>query len=386
MKKDDCALVLGGYVNGYSIIQELYEKKIEEIVLFGYSRELASYSNKVKKFVLIDKTPENLYREIEELHKEYRKIIIFPTDDLQLENLHIIYSEIHSFCFLPFNYENLTTCLDKYIQYSYCEKLGVPYPKTVLLQKKEDMENIETIQFPILLKPSKREDLKRKVFRNREIDNPEDLEEIKKEIEGYLESGIKFLASEVIPGNGSCIYAYIGYRDQKGKILNEWTGKKLSQYPDNFGVFSAASNEGSEEVLLQGRLLLNGMNIKGIAQPEFKYDARDKKYKLMEINLRSMMWHRVGNLSGVNLHYSQYLDALGEKVNPQVQMKNKIIHFLYLKHEIRNLIMQKRYVRTFLKNIIESDKTYFAVYDRKDIKPFLKDSMDMLKEATRKLL
>ncbi|MDY9926399.1 hypothetical protein [Methanosarcina sp.] len=386
MTKNDCALVLGGYVNGYSIIQELHEKKIEEIILFGYSRELASYSNKIRKFVLIDKTPDSLQREIKELHKEYTKIIIFPTDDLQLENLHNIYPEIHSFCFLPFNPENLLTCLDKYIQYSYCEKLGVPYPKTILLQKKEDLENIKTIPFPILLKPNKREDLRRKIFRNLKIDDSEDLEKAKKNIEGHLESGIKFLASEIIPGDGSCIYAYVGYRNRKGRILNEWTGKKLSQYPDNFGVFSAASNEAPEEVLVQGRTLLNSMDIKGIAQPEFKYDFRDKKYKLMEINLRSMMWHRMGRLSGVDLHYSQYLDALGKKVSPQVQVKNKNIHFLYLKHEIRNLIRQRKYLRTFLKNIIESDETHFAVYDRKDIKPFLKDSTDIVRSAIRKSL
>jgi predicted ATP-grasp superfamily ATP-dependent carboligase len=336
--------------------------------------------------VLIDKTPDSLQKEIEELRKEYKKIIIFPTDDLQLENLNNIYPEIHSFCFLPFNPENLLTCLDKYIQYSYCEKLGVPYPKTVFLQKKEDLENIKTIPFPILLKPSKREDLRRRVFRNLKIDNSEDLEKAKKNIEDHLESGIKFLASEIIPGDGSCIYAYVGYRDRKGRILNEWTGKKLSQYPDNFGVFSAASNEATEEVLVQGRTLLNGMDIKGIAQPEFKYDSRDKKYKLTEINLRSMMWHRMGSLSGVDLHYSQYLDALGKKVSPQVQVKNKNIHFLYLKHETRNLIMQRKYLRTFLKNIIESDETHFAVYDRKDIKPFLKDSTDIVRSAIGKFL
>ncbi|KKH99277.1 hypothetical protein EO95_17050 [Methanosarcina sp. 1.H.T.1A.1] len=386
MKKNDCALVLGGYVNGYSIIKELYEKKIEEIVLFGSSRELASYSNKIKKFVLIDNTPDSLCREIEKLHQEYEKIIIFPTNDLHLENLHTIYPEIHSFCFLPFNPENLLTCLDKYIQYSYCEKLGVPYPKTILLQKKDDLENIKTIQFPVLLKPNKREDLRRKVFRNLKIDNPEDLKKVQKEIENYLDTGIKFLASEIIPGNGDCIYAYVGYRDQKGRTLNEWTGKKLSQYPDNFGVFSAASNEAPEEVLVQGRTLLNGMDIKGIAQPEFKYDCRDKKYKLMEINLRSMMWHRVGNLSGVNLQYSQYLDALGKKVSPQVQVKNKNIHFLYMKHEIKNLIMQRKYLRTFLKNIVESDETHFAVFDRKDIKPFLKDNTDIVSGAIKKFL
>jgi D-aspartate ligase len=377
MEISHCALVLGAYVNGYSIIQELYEKKVKKIILFGYSRELASYSNKINKFVLIDKTPESLHREITELHKEYEKIIVFPTDDLQLENLHKLYDNINSFCFLPFNPENLHECLDKRVQYSYCEKLGIPYPETIYIHEKKDLENIELIQFPILLKPSKREDLRGKVFRNMKVDSLEDLNKSKARIEGYLDAGIKFLASEIIPGDENCIYSYVAYRDMNGKILNEWTGKKLAQYPNNFGVFSSASNEAPEDVLLQGRKLLYGMDIKGIAQPEFKYDFRDNKYKLMEINLRSMMWHRVGNLSGVDLQYSQYLDALGEKVDPQLQIKNKDIHFIYLKHEIMNLIERRRYLRIFLKNLMDSDETYIAVYDIKDIKPFLKDCMNV---------
>ncbi len=377
MKKSHCVLVLGGYVNGFSIIQELYEKKVREIILFAYSRELASYSNKINKFVLIEKTPESLHREIKKLHNEYEKIIVFPTSDLHLEHLHALYNDICSFCFLSFNPKNLQKCLDKSVQYSYCEKLGIPYPKTFSIQVKEDIEKIKLLPFPILLKPNKREDLKGKVFRNKKINSPEDLDEVREYIETHLASGIKFLASEMIPGNDDCIYAYVAYRDMKGKILNEWTGRKLAQYPNNFGVFSSASNEAPAEVRIQGRALLEGMDLKGIAEPEFKYDSRDKKYKLMEINLRSMMWHRMGNLSGVDLHYSQYLDALGEKVDCQTQIKNKDIHFVYLKHEIINLTRRKNYLRTFIRNIKDSEKTYIAVYDEKDIQPFLKDCIDM---------
>jgi len=386
MKKSHCVLVLGGNVNGYSIIQELYEKKVREIILFAYSRELATYSNKIKKFVLIDKTPESLHQNIEKLHTVYEKIIVFPTDDLQLENLHKLYNKINSFCFLPFNPENLQSCLDKHVQYTYCEELGIPYPKTIYIHEKKDLKNIELIQSPILLKPSKRDDLRGKVFRNLKIDSPDDLNKVKKEMENNLDSGIKFLASEIIPGGEDCIYAYVAYRDMNGKILNEWTGKKLAQYPDNFGVFASASNEAPDEVKIQGRKLLNKMDIKGIAQPEFKYDTRDKKYKLMEINLRSMMWHRVGNLSGVNLQYSQYLDAMGEKVCSQVQIKNKDIHFIYLKYEIINLVRRRKYLRTFIRNLKESDETYIAVYDRQDIRPFLKDYMNMAIGAVRKFL
>jgi D-aspartate ligase len=115
----------------------LYEKKVREIILFAYSRELASYSNKIKKFVLIDKTPESLYQNIERLYTKYEKIIVFPTDDLQLENLHTLHNKINSFCFLPYNPENLQSCLDKYVQYSYCKELGIPYPKQYIFMKKK---------------------------------------------------------------------------------------------------------------------------------------------------------------------------------------------------------------------------------------------------------
>ena len=75
--------------------------------------------------------------------------------------------------------------------------------------------------------------------------------------------------------------------------MNEWTGKKLNQYPDNFGVFSSASNESVSEVMPSGRKLVTEINAFGIIEPEFKFDHRDKTLKLMEVNLRSMMWNRV---------------------------------------------------------------------------------------------
>ena len=57
----------------------------------------------------------------------------------------------------------------------------------------------------------------------------------------HINQGISFSISEFIPGNDSNIYAYVGYRSKSGKILNEWIGKKLSQYPNKVGVFSSAS-------------------------------------------------------------------------------------------------------------------------------------------------
>ena len=93
-----CALVLGGYINGYSIVKELYEQGIKEIALFDQGRTLASYSNKVKYRAVIDKTPETLLKELKKLSHRYDYIVLFPTDDLQLAHLNVIYDEVVDFC------------------------------------------------------------------------------------------------------------------------------------------------------------------------------------------------------------------------------------------------------------------------------------------------
>jgi len=383
MQEKSCAVVLGGYINGYSIIRELNEKKIKDILIFDIRKSVSAYSNKIFKFELIkDDSPESLLKALKRYHEIYSYMVIFPTDDMHLENLYTLYPDIHSFCFVPFNFKNFNDCLNKQYQYQYCEILGIPYPKTVYIETIEDLNQLSRLQFPIIIKPNKRKDkrkdLKIEIFRNIQVTSKEEISWIREKIQPFFSSGISFLASEIIPGDGSNIYAYVGYRNMKGEIINEWTGKKLAQFPHNFGVFSSASNQAPDIVLQQGRLLLEGMDLIGIAEPEFKFDNRDGKYKLMEINLRSMMWHRVGNLSGVNIQFTQYLDAIGEKPVNQTQIKNIDIHFVYFKHEFYNLLTRKNYLRIFFKNIFSSDKTYFAVLNFQDILPFFADIRDII--------
>jgi D-aspartate ligase len=385
-KKNACALVLGGYVNGYSIIQELHDLGVKDIVLFDHKRRNASFSNKIRSFRLIKKDRTSLRDALCDLHRHYEYIVIFPTNDHQVEMLCHMYEEIESFCFVPVHKENSITYQDKFEQYQACGRLGIPSPKTVNINKAQDLLNIEELSFPIILKPVTRKDIISKVFRTAIVKDSAELERLLPSIEGFTAEGTSFLASEIIPGDGSNIYTYVGYRNRHGEILNEWTGKKLSQFPDDFGVFSSASNEAPEVVCEQGRALLNGMDLFGIIEPEFKYDCRDGLYKLMEINLRSTMWHRVGNLSGVHIQYTQWLDALGEKIERETQNKTDRIHFVYLKHEIINLIFRKGYLNIFRQNLFGGDKTVLAFFDAKDLKPFMSDITQILRRIAKECL
>jgi len=373
MKSSVCALVLGGYVNGYSVIRELSGRGLSDIWLFDYCDSLASKSNKIKGFSKIDKTPESLKENLFKLRCQFDYIVLFPTDDLQLELISQVKDEILEFCFIPFNCDNVAQSLDKNYQYRCCDELGIPYPKTFVVDDLASLGSVSEARFPIILKPTKRCDLSDDVFRNLYLNDVSDLYENSKLIENYVDSGIVFLASEYVPGDDTNIFAYTGYRSKNGVILNEWIGRKLNQFPNSFGVFSSACNESPEIVRNQGRLLVEKLELYGISEPEFKYDYRDNTYKLMEINLRSMMWHRVGSLSGVDLHYSQWLDSIGLDVPSQKQSFSVKIHFIYMKHEIMNLLSRRGYCKYFYYNVFKSGRSEFAVYNYGDIKPFFYD-------------
>ncbi|MGB8955359.1 MAG: hypothetical protein WCC10_08290 [Tumebacillaceae bacterium] len=389
MKQTACALVLGGFVNGYSIIRELSAKGVSDIWLFDTNKSLGSYSNKIKGFVLLDSTAQSLLTAIESLHQTYDKIVLFPTNDVHLEQLHELSDRIADYCFLPFHKHNLLQSLGKVHQYQQCEACGVPYPASVDLQRPEQLERVRELPYPVLIKPNKRDDLTSDLFRSLVLQSDEDLHEHQAMLSGYLAQGISFLASEIIPGECSNIFAYFGYRNKNGQILNEWIGGKLSQYPNRFGVFSTASNHAPREVLEQGRRLLEFMDLHGILEPEFKYDPRDGRYKLMEINLRSAMWNRVGYLTGVDIAHTQYLDALGEPVARQEQRRDFNLHYVYVKHELFGMLQGTISWTTFWHNLFASDQTCFAVFDPSDVKPFLVDfwrsTRGLFKGALKKL-
>lgn len=369
--QNSIALILGGHVNGYSIIKELYEQGVKNLAIFDSGASLARYSNKVKYRTKIDTSPTTLLQELKELNKHYAYIVIFPTDDLQLENLHSIYDKVSEFCYLPFNRKSLIATSDKSFQYHTCEVIGVPYPRTVSAKTENDLVAIDELNFPLLIKPSTRKDLTINVFRTLYVETLGEYNNEKIKLADFIRRGVEFVISEFIPGDDTNIYAYTCFRSQQGEILNEWSGKKLTQYPDNYGVFSSASNEAPSVVTEQGRALVNALDAFGIVEPEFKFDVRDGKYKLMETNLRSMMWHRTGSVSGVKLHETQFNYATHQAIRKYNQDKSESIHFVLMLHEIPNLIARKGYWKHFKHNVLGGDKRVWAIFEWGDIKPFL---------------
>ncbi|MBE0376694.1 hypothetical protein [Pseudoalteromonas prydzensis] len=372
VKNNVAALILGSHVNAYSIVKELHFHAVKNIIIFQKRSGLASFSNKLLETQTVPNNSSALLDAIKCLQNVYDEVVVFPTDDDYLEALLDIEKEISSFCFLPFNKEKLALQLDKFYQYEICEKIGVPYPRSINIKVNEDLDLLNNMKLPILVKPSKRMDLTQKVFRAKYIEKESDLLDFKVRLNEYFLMGVEFIASEFIPGDDTNIYALTCYRAKNGKILGYWKGKKLTQFPNEFGVVSSASSSCPQVVQEQGLKLVDGLDAFGVIEPEFKFDSRDGLYKLMEVNLRSMMWHHVGFLSGVSLHYIMYLDALRCDNKATIAASpNKDIHWVLMLHEIPNLIARSGYLKHFKSTVWGGTDRCWAIFDKRDLKPFI---------------
>src|SRR5207249_9127600 len=74
-----------------------------------------------------------------------------------------------------------------------------------------------------------------------------------------------------------------------GAPVVEFTSRKVRLAPPDFGFPTAVVSAPVPEVVGPGRRIVAAMGIEGFANVEFKRDARDGSYKLMEVNGRPNM-------------------------------------------------------------------------------------------------
>ena len=66
--KKNANIILGSYINGYSIIQELFENGVkDDIIVIDVIKDVSAYSNKVKRFIKIYNNIDSLYSALKNL-------------------------------------------------------------------------------------------------------------------------------------------------------------------------------------------------------------------------------------------------------------------------------------------------------------------------------
>ncbi len=126
------------------------------------------------------------------------------------------------------------------------------------------------------------------------------------------------LLQEFIPGPAKHGYFLEGFRDKAGRVPALFARQRLRMLPSKLGnstatVSLALSDVEDAVVILES--LLRKIAYRGIFSAEFKYDERDRLFKLIEINARPWWYVEFAQLCGVDVCSMAYRDALGLPVD-----------------------------------------------------------------------
>ena len=121
MKNFTC-VILGSYINSYSIIRELSIEPKCRIILLYHRISIACFSNIPFLKVKINNTIEDISKELSNLIKIHGRLYVFATDDLHLENLAKLDKTILEAIVLPFKTSKVAEITSKSQQYNICKK------------------------------------------------------------------------------------------------------------------------------------------------------------------------------------------------------------------------------------------------------------------------
>lgn len=225
---------------------------------------------------------------------------------------------------------SLNACLNKALTAAVAESAGVPYPHTEICADEGAIAAaIASTPTPAIVKPlghavctdghlqrldGFKQALKAKAVRAATA------EQLDHALRASIGAGAPCIVQQEIPGSVEASRSVGAYMDQRQQVLGTFAGRKVRQYPADIGTGTLCESVPEEPSLLEASVeVLRAANYSGIAEVEWKLDARDGKPWLIEINPRPWAWIAASEVAGVNLAQIAYCSLTGSQIPRQTQ-------------------------------------------------------------------
>jgi predicted ATP-grasp superfamily ATP-dependent carboligase len=318
------AIVLGGSVNGLSFVRSLSRRGVPTLMLDSEPL-IGTYTQHARVMLLpaADEHPEAWVDMLEWLGARLDAPgILFATSDvhsvLLAENEEVLRGR---FRFLIPGPGAMERIVNKRAQYGVAQSAGVPIPNSEFPQSVDEAEGIaRRVPYPCILKPYKAHVARKKV--PKKVAVVESPEQLVGEFKRLSSAEVPYMVQEIIPGADDALYGYLAFWDAEGRERAWLTKRKLRQNPPHYGDGSLQITAEAPEVAALSRTLLEAFDYRGFVGVEFKYDARDGSYKLMEINPRTVSGNQLAISSGIDFPWLGYLYLNGDtSETPAVSFK-----------------------------------------------------------------
>ncbi len=312
------ALVIGGNLNGLSIARSLGRHGVPVWVATSPNIKLASYSRYTRR-TLPWPTGEcgaqvEYLLELARRHK-LDGWVLFPTSDESAALL----SKFHAALSCRYRvstptWDILRWAYDKRLTYRLAAQEKVDYPVTIYPASEADLG---ACAFPAILKPAAHIAVNRfTADKAWPVANREELLARYHEARELIPPDL-ILLQELIPGGGESQFSYAALCCD-GQPIASLTARRTRQYPIDFGYSSSfVETLDVPEIVAPSRRLLAAIRYTGLVEIEYKFDARNGRYKLLDINPRLWTWSALGHRSGVDFPYLLWQMMIGKPVPEQ---------------------------------------------------------------------
>lgn len=318
-KKLIAAVFRGGGI-GYDTVRSLYSHNIETYLLTSKKLNDGKYPGAKMMLCPSNLTPEGSNELVTFLNKYLapgQNVVLIPTSDDSALFLAQKREQLDKrFLYLTPDASLIEALDNKMLFYELCNKHGLPYPQTWIVRNESELDSVSReVTVPAILKP----------FRSRQwneligykIAVAHSIEELKTIIHKALSIGCETIIQDVIPGGPESIVFIGGLYDKDSSEVKLYVGRKLLQYPLNIGTTCFAELVWNQEVVDITNSFLKAIGYSGLIDIEFKYDKRDGKYKVIEINPRNGLWHRISDDGNCDItsYYVNWLCGKKDVVN-----------------------------------------------------------------------
>ncbi|MGX7023966.1 carboxylate--amine ligase [Vagococcus hydrophili] len=317
-------IILGTDVNAYGIARSIHMAYGIKSLCVGQGKlPMTNHSKIVDIEVVNDLANPSVFSTamiplLKNKLEAYDKLILFAASDGYAELVIDNQEELSKYCRLPFVKKELKEQLIlKEDFYDLCEKLELPYPKTMKVTKDNYREIEVPFTYPVVVKPSNSVTYALAEFKDKKkayILNSE--EEVTETLFNIFTSGYgdTMLMQDFIPGPDSNMRVLNAYVGSNSKVHSMCLGHPFLEdvTPTLVGNYVAIKSIFDADIYETYTRFLEGISYTGFANFDMKYDERDQTFKIFEINLRPGRSSFYSTLAGCNLIEEAIKDLVEE--------------------------------------------------------------------------
>ncbi len=269
--------------------------------------------------------------------------------------------------------EQLDSLMDKERFYQLCDKHGIEYPATYVCTP-NTMEVTPEFGAPYILKPCNGPEYFAHPFEGqKKVFKLDTLEELRRTVAAVYNSGYKdnLIVQDFIPGDDTYMRVLTNYSDKNGRVKLMCLGHVLLEEHTPYGIGNHAViiNECDRELMEKFRRLLEEIGFTGFSNFDIKYDRRDNKFKVFEINVRQGRSNFYVTGAGYNIAEYVVRDrVLGQELGDTVFADRENLWMVVPEKVAMDYIKPAEY-KTRMKSLIRQGRVVNPLLYKGDNKP-----------------